>query len=334
MSKKRKSKSRFGANIARDTQRQKDKRKGYGYLVLPDGVKQFKEKANKDRTYVDIIPYIVSDKKHLDMNPDDPESAHVGNPWYKRPIQVHHSIGAKTESVVCPRSVGKKCPICEYREAELKDGVEWKEVVGKTSDRNLYVVIPKKNKEYDEEMHIWDISQFCFQEKLNEEMDEDSDNQIFPDPEDGKTLKIRFSEETFGGKGKNKYPKASRIDFEDRKKGYKESIMKDSPDLDTVFTVLSYKDLEAKFLEQEDDDTGEGDDDVKTSKKKKDRKKKSAGKKGKEKEKKITRGGSKNKKGKKDECPEGYKFGKDFDEYDDCDDCSLREQCGDVNEKY
>lgn len=295
-----------------DVNRRKTESSGYGYLLIPKGTPLFKEKPTKgkNRVNLDIIPYIVSVDNHPDANSDIPDSAHKGNPWYKRPIWVHRSIGTDNDSVVCLKTIGKKCPICIYREEQLKGGMDYKEAIKKPQLRNLYCLIPKGHKDYDEEIHIWDIANGNFQEELDNELDEAPELGIFPDPADGKTLRIRFSEDSFLG---NKFAQASRIDFEDRKKKYKDSIMDKAPNLDEAFTVLSYKDLEQKFLEIENEEEEE----EQTQSEKK-RKKKSLKKKGKEK--KV------DKKGKK-KCPHGHKLGKDFDDFDDCDKCEVRKAC-------
>ena len=75
----KKKKSRFGANVGGNVQRQKAQAKGFGYLNLPKGIKMFKEKVG--RSHFDIIPYYVTAEKHSDRDPDDPTTAHVGNPW-------------------------------------------------------------------------------------------------------------------------------------------------------------------------------------------------------------------------------------------------------------
>ena len=115
----------------------------------------------------------------------------------------------------------------------------------KPSMRNLYIVIPKGNKKYDEKPHIWDISQFLFQDKLNEEIQESEEYETFPDLEEGYSLRIRFSEEFFGN---NKYADTSRIDFKKREKPYKESILDEIPHLDELLEIPSYKTIEAMFF--------------------------------------------------------------------------------------
>jgi len=244
-----KKKSKFAGKTNRNAATQKSKGSAYGHLRLPQGIRVFKE-APDSRVKLDFLPYIVSDPKHPDRD-DEYEIAIPGEQWYKRPYKLHRNIGSNNDAEICPTSFGKKCPICEYRAKLLQDGADWKDDAVralKASDRNLYVVIPFDVKDYEEHPHIWDISQFCFQEMLNEELGEDEAYGEFPDLENGLTLKIRFSEEALG---KNTFAKAARIDFEKRDKAYDESILKKVPDLDAVLSCLSYAQLEAKFFEMD-----------------------------------------------------------------------------------
>ena len=341
---KKEKKSRFGAhNVGADVER-RQKAAGYGYLNLPKDLSLFKEKVG--RLKLDIIPYIVSNDSHPDANPDIPDSAHKGNPWYKRPIWVHHRIGVENESVICLKSVGKKCPICEQRDKQFREGMDKDDVTSKSQLQNLYVVIPIGHRDFEEEMHIWKISNGNFQSQLDEELEENPDYGNFPDPEEGRTLRIRFSEESFKG---NKFVEASRIDFEERDESYDEAIMEEAPNLDEIFTVLSYKELEMKFfeLDKEDIDKDKKEEEEETASKHPFRKRKKIVK---EKEEEVDEEepqiGSdeveveeekppkrKRKSQSKDECPKGYEFGKDWDEYSECDDCEVFDECGKKNEE-
>lgn len=265
MAKKKGGVSKFRAAVAGNVQQQKTQGSKYGYLNLPRNVRIFKEEPGS-RVSLDILPYTVTDPKHIDKN-TDAGIAVVGEQWYKKPYRVHRGIGANKETFVCLTTIGKRCPICEYRTKRQKDGDADEEELKalKSSFRNLYVVVPLNSKEHEKKPHIWDISQFLFQEKLNEELSENEDNAVFPDPEEGLTLKIRFSEEQFG---KNKYASTSRIDFEEREKPYTEKDLKQVPNLDEVLQILSYKELEAKFFEyetEEEDETEKEDKEYGTS---------------------------------------------------------------------
>lgn len=257
---KKKGKKRFKGMVSRNAQKQQ-RGASYGHLNLPKGLSVFKEEPGS-RVNLDILPYEVTAANHPDRD-DEYEIAIPGSLWYKRPYWLHRNIGPDNQSIVCPSSIGQKCPICEYRAQLLKDGARWDDDAVKAlkpSMRNLYVVIPKGSKKYEETLHIWDISQFLFQDKLNEEIQENEEYETFPDLEEGYTLRIRFSEESFGG---NKFAETSRIDFKERSKPYDEAILEEIPSLDEILEIPSYKTIEAMFFggmeaeEAEDDDEEE-----------------------------------------------------------------------------
>lgn len=247
--KSKKGKSRFGSNVSRTAEREKTKSKGFSYLNLPKGLKMYKEAPGRFK--LDILPYKVTASNHPDYREDDPESAVKDELWYRRPIQVHRNIGASKETVICPKTNNKKCSICEEKDKQYQEGVESKDVIGKTSFRDLYFVVPIDHKDYDEVPHLWDISNYCFGDALNDELEENPKYGVFPDLEDGMTLNIRFVEESFG---KNKFAKATRVDFKKRKGSYDESTIENLPSLDEIFTVRSYKDLQKLFFEMDDED--------------------------------------------------------------------------------
>lgn len=258
--KKRHSVSKFKQKVAANSHKQKTQATQYGHLKLPRNVSVFKEEPGS-RVRLDILPYVVTDENHPDRD-DENGIALPGELWYKRPYKLHRGVGVENASVVCPTSFGKPCPICEYRARLLKEGGDKATIAAlKPSLRNLYVVVPKDSKTYEEKPHIWDISQFLFQNQLNEEIEENEDYAVFPDLEEGLTLRIRFSEETFQ---KNKYASTSRIDFEERDEPYDEIILKEVPNLDEVLDVLPYSKIEALFFgtelnvyEDEDEDEEE-----------------------------------------------------------------------------
>ncbi len=248
--------SSFRDKVAKNSQQQRSKASNYGHLALPRGINVFKEEEGS-RVTLDFLPYVVTDAAHPDRD-DETEVAVVGSMWYRRPYKLHRNVGSEKNSVVCPTSIGKKCPICEYRANLLTEGAKWDDESVKAlrpSDRNLYYVVPKDVKKFEEKAHVWDISQFLFQAKLNDELEENEEFCDFPDLEKGLTLKIRFSEEKIGS---NTFADTSRIDFEARDYAYTEDQIVKLPSLDDVLTIKTYAEVEAAFLEVENDDSDGG----------------------------------------------------------------------------
>ena len=264
MAKKDKKKSSFRGKVAGDSQRQKNSKTTFGYLNLPKGMALYTPTPGAKETF-DILPYRVTMTNHPDFDKET-GVAEVDSLWYKRPFKTHRGVGSDNDTVVCLQSFGKKCPICEYRKKRASEKADKDELKAfNTSNRNLYVVIPKGIKKVEEIPHIFDFSQFNFQDLLNEEIEENEDYEVFPDLEEGLTLKVRWEKETFAG---NSYAAAGRIDFMERDEAYDESILDDVPDLDSILKQISYEALEAKFFEI-DHESDSDEDDEDTDKKKK-----------------------------------------------------------------
>jgi len=345
--KKTKEKSSFKDRVARNSHKQKTQVAQYGYLNLPAGVEIFKEEPNS-RVLLDFIPYKVSAITHLDRD-DDLGIAVPEELWYKRPFWVHRNVGINNETVVCPVSAGRQCPICEYRAKRIREKAEKEELDSlKRSLRNLYLVIPRGHKDYEEKIHIWDISQFLFQNQLNEEIEEDPDLASFPDLEGGLSVRIRFAEASIGT-GKP-FASTSRIDMKDRDEDYGEEILKKVPDLDECLNILSHDKLEAKFFELESEveeepeeepkrasfDDDDDDDDAqgreKTSEEEEEPEEDTRARRRAQRERKKKEAEQKEKR-KGPECPHGHEFGKDCDAYpDDCNDCDEWDKCMDAQE--
>jgi len=256
MSKKHKE-SKFKGSVGADARKQKSSGSSYGYLRLPKGVNVFSVDPGSV-VKLDFIPYIINNPKHPDINEENGFPA-VGELWYKRPFKIHRNVGVEKETVVCLSSFGKKCPICEYWAKRKKEGADKEELDSiKPTLRNLYCVVPKGSKKYEEKPYVWDISQYLFQALLNEELETDDDNEIFPDLEGGKTLQVRFESKTMGTG--NAFANAKRIDFKEREEQYDESILDEVPDLDSLLSEMSYKQMETKFFEMEEE-VAETDDD-------------------------------------------------------------------------
>lgn len=375
-------KSSFRGKVGRDVQKQEQASSSYGYLNIPKGISLFKEEGGS-RVSLDIIPYIVTDEKHMNRD-DEYEVAIPGELWYKKPFFIHRNIGPQKDSVVCPTTWGKRCPICEYRAKQFKEGAD-KEVTDalKTSLRNLYVVVPLDHKKLDEKPHLWDISQFLFQELLNKEVKEDEAYEDFPDLENGMTLKVRFDSVSLGT---NKFAETSRIDFKERDYKYDEEFLEEIPDLDSVLKEYSYKELEKMFFELEDESEEpeeetrsyrkakddepdeEPEEKPKRTRKRKDsdpepdeepeekprrtrkakdsdpeeepeekpkrtrKPKKDDDEEPEEEKPKRTRKSDKGSSG-KEKCPHGYKFGVDTEDYDECTECEIWDDCIEEKEK-
>jgi len=332
---KNKKKRRYGNAVENAEMRSSGA--NYGYLKLPEGVRVFNPEI-ETVAVIDILPYEVTDKNHMDK-------IEVDTVWYKKPFKIHREVGVENDSVVCPTTFGKPCPICEHQATLREDGDTNEETLKKLNAkyRSLYVVKVRSydgKKKFDKkEYHLFDFSDHLFQRIFETQLKRKEAFADFFLPDSGKSLEITFDKKSFG-EGKP-FPIATRIDFVDRKKQYKEDVIDEIPNLDEVLTLLPYEELEAKFHNDDVDTGGSSDKEEKKSKKDKKKKKEKKDKKDKESEPKqseeTTTSGTKkdkkkdkkkkDKKDKKLECPYEHRFGKDCDKFDDCADCELWNEC-------
>jgi hypothetical protein len=280
---KDKKRNKYKDKMDANRERRDAEASGFSYLRLPKGVQVFKpidhfgKKEDSLTVLLDFLPYRVTDKGH----PERDEANNVaieGTEWWRRPFLVHKNVGTANETLVCRRSAGKKCPICEFVAEERKKGTDWdelREVAAKK--RELYIVVPLNIEGLKKEPMIYDDSTHLFWKVLDKELRDAPENRGFMDLEEGLSVRVRYSREKYN---KFEYAATDRVDFKERKKGYDEDILDETPNLDEVLIVQSYEDMDAKFMEIEDDedskskdkkksrDDDDDDDDKKSSKKK------------------------------------------------------------------
>ena len=225
---------------------------GLSTINLPEGIDLFIPK--KGRNVFDILPYEITVGHHPEVK--------KGELWYQRTFWMHRGIGPEEKNIVCPlKTIGKPCPVCEEYNRLRKDPDADEDVVKalKPKERELYNVIDL-GKDSKGQIQILEMSFHCFGKQLEEELSEgSSDNDCFSDLEGGKSLKVRFSEETTG---KYTYLEASRIDFVERDQDYKDSILDDVMDLDRLLKILPYDEIQGMLMgDVGGDDSGSGDED-------------------------------------------------------------------------
>ena len=322
-----------------------------GYLAVPEGAEFIKPK--KGPYNWDVIPYVVKVNNHPEVE--------KGEQWYQRTFYVHFNIGSDNKAFICPKTIKKPCPICEYvRELYNSDEDENIELAKqlKAKERELYNIIDLDDQ--DKGVQLLDYSYHLFGKALDEEINEGVEELAgFAELEGGYTLEVSFRKKTFN---KNEFYEVRKIDFEERD-DYDEDILEDVYDLDSLLKIQDYDFLQKALFDapvDEDDDKDDKDDDDKDEEKKSRKSGKKSGKKPKkdDDDEKPKRSGKKsdkkNKKsdddedkksrktGKKsdkkseskkseNECPHGGTFGEDTDELDECEDCNMWTEC---QEKY
>ncbi|MFA6780398.1 MAG: hypothetical protein WCU80_11565 [Paludibacteraceae bacterium] len=212
------------------------------WFRLPDGVELWEPKE-KGKYLIDILPYETTSKCH-------PNEIDAGVVWYQYPFKVHHGMGASNKSVICPTSVGQKCPVCEEI-ARLSKEYDKNEDTIKSLRPQRYVAFNILNPDDKDQVVIFAMSVGKFYNALEKELQESDDEDIanfFDVTDSGKTLKVRFSEESYAGK---KFLTASKIEFVDRDEMDEDEIFSKVVCLDEMFNVPDYAALKAIFLEED-----------------------------------------------------------------------------------
>jgi len=240
-------KSSFLGKVASDAQRQISGAR-FGYLNLPKGVGVYSPEPGTT-VQIDFMPYIVTDAKHPDRNTQK-EIAIPGSIWYKHPFKTHRiGEGTNTETIVCPTSFGKPCPICEHRQKRQEAGADKKELqTMNASRRNLYIVNPLDDPKFTvDKFYVFDISQYLFQDELNLELKDDPNLEIFPDLFEGLSLKCRWDSATMGiGKP---FAEIGKITFVKRTQQYEEHTLRSMPSLDSILIETSYEEIVKMFFD-------------------------------------------------------------------------------------
>ncbi len=217
------------------------------YLNHPDGFGFFAPKAGKYR--LDFLPYRVGKG-----NP----YADDGGEHYERTFYIHKDIGPNNEWHLCAaKTLGKPCPICEFRAKRARDpnadDDQLKPLLPK--QRQLFFVIDLEN---PDEKLLWNYSFHSFGDKLDAKIrdaDEEDGYDYFADPEEGKTVRVVFTQAQ-----KGKWLDCTDIEFKERKTQYDPSIIDELPCLDDLLVATPYEVLEAEFLQietEEEDDEAE-----------------------------------------------------------------------------
>ncbi len=233
-------------------------------VICPEGTERFKEKVTRKPYRLDIIPFRMK---------EDGLYADKGEIYYEKTFWVHW-LGEDIGSYICAsKQIGRKCPICDYRAKLTKDVDADEDLIKSLSprERQLFRVIDLKEK--DKGIQLWEISFHNFGKHLDDRIsssDEEDNYNEFYELENGFTLKVGFSESSFGG---TKFPKVSSIDFKARDEDYDEDVLEQGPDLDECVIIKEYDELKKIFLQTADDDEFETKKKTKKKSKKKEKEK-------------------------------------------------------------
>jgi len=297
------------------------------------------------RNKIIIVPYWIKSEKHPLVVGGNYE---IGEMDYMMDVWEHRMVGpAETNEVCLKRTYGKPCPICE-KASEYKDMGKQKEYEALRPSRRVYYnVIDMKDP--DRKLKVFSTSYFLFEKELIDEAGSSEDGEFvdFADPENGKIISFRASKVKKGG---FEYMEFRSFRFIDRDEELDEDLVDRAISFDEIMRVYDYKTLEEVFYgmngEEDEDEEEEENEEEREREKKKENKKKSKKRElekvekdekedenedeeeEEEEESKIKSNKEKSKS--KNKCPYGHKFGDDWDEYDDCNDCEIWDECAEA----
>jgi len=241
-------------------QAEKSQSHGPNYLKIPDGKKISFFQPKEGEFELDFIPYEVTIKDH-------PKGMRPGDLWPQKSIKVHYGIGAEERPYICPKTIGKKCPICETR-AEMANDPNADEKLIKDlapKERTLYQLYDLKDEKKG--LQLWDYSYHLFEKRLLADINKtesgagtrkrtSTPHGGFADLSGGQTLILSFIEKKMGS---NKFYECDRVDAEDRD-DYEDDVLEQALDLDSIIEVLDYDKLKALFLAIDEKDLEKDDD--------------------------------------------------------------------------
>ena len=303
-------------------------RKGVMDWKKVDGeVNFFKPAEGKNR--INIIPYVIKTKNHPLVKRGDFE---IGDTDYVMDCWVHRSIGVSEANVICLKETyGKPCPICEQSALLAKEGKDKEAKDLKPKRRVFYNVQDLKD---PDKLKVFEASHNLFEKELIDEARDDEEGGFvdFADVENGKEIKFRASETSFG---KIKYMEFKSFGFEDRDEPIPDELVESAISFDEIMNVPTYEEVEKIIYGQEDDDSDEDETPKKSSKKVVDDEDEddepAPAKKSKHRDEDDEDDDSDEdetpKKACSGNCKFGHKFGVDVDGFDDCDNCDCWDSC-------
>ena len=208
----------------------------------------FKEQPSKNT--IDIIPFIVTSDTHTERLSERGRNHIIpkGNVWYRRQLLIHYNVGPEGHTCICPRTVNKKCPICEYAFEQYREDND-KDTLRKLmpSTRELYNV--QDCNEEDPVTKLWLISYGNFGKLFDQMKTVDAENLKFANLEDGKSLEVIFNEEELKfTKTKQKYLKAIQVGFKDRDYDISEEVAEEAFDLNEILIIHDFKTINNMFF--------------------------------------------------------------------------------------
>lgn len=220
-------------------------------LALCSDVTFFTPKPKKNYE-IDIIPYLVGDKKK------HPQGVEPGYEDWVLEVYVHRRVGPAKKDFIClEKTFGKACPICEEKEIQRKNGVEYEDYKHLVPSRRCaYWVNDLKDK--DNGVQLFVVSFHLFTKELLEKIaykEQRSGEKLYiADLEEGYTITFRTSEEK---SNQGSYTKFKDFDIVEREDAYDDSALEETFPLNDMLIIPTYAEVNKAFLAQGDDNEEE-----------------------------------------------------------------------------
>jgi hypothetical protein len=261
---------------------------------------------------IDILPYLAGKNAPFVQGAKTLE----GSPAYLVDVYVHRGVGVNEDQYICmARSYNKPCYICEQRN---NTDLSTEEIEALRPKRRTVYAIWDRDAE-GKGVQVWEVAHWYMEKKLQARAKRPRGGGYvnYSHPKRGKSISFSIT-------AKGEFKEYDGHDFVDRDDEIPEEILEKVPPLDELLHLPSYEEVKVAYLctardeeeeidEQEEFEEESGADNLISEKE--EIKKEKVEKEAKEKV-----------------CPIGAVFGKDFDEYEDCDECNIRLDCKSVKE--
>lgn len=216
-------------------------------LKLPKEVSQFKFTSAKNYR-LDVVPFVTKEGNPM----AEPDLVH-----WERTLYVHEQIGPENDVYTCPaKSFGKKCPVCELSQKYAQSGDQDKAKGLFWKKKQLIAVIDNDERDKGIQIYYGPYVNGMGELILNkvDASDDDSPYRNFFHLEEGLTLVVKTSQESFQGRS---YFKPVNLEMVPRKKKYSEDMLDEAICLDDCVAEVSYEKLKSILLQSSDEDDEE-----------------------------------------------------------------------------
>lgn len=208
--------------------------------VLKHGTK------DNELNVLDILPFVITQSWYKDLRTKSGLTTNldVGDWDYKLEIPVHPNVGDNNDVLICNRlAFGGKCPDCEDMFAEYEKDSPDKDTIRNLSPSwrcfyNIYDYIEESNPD-GVNMILENVAYGNMEKAVLAKAGEGEEEILFSDIEEGKTLKMKGREESFGGNKYTKILNEDYVEFEDREP-YPESVVEETVSFDALVKLCTY----------------------------------------------------------------------------------------------